>query len=102
MKIKTGCKPVRNKDMFWLNYSYSDYVCFPPSNIALPFALPQYSSIFLYQTCSYYMVMADVHQAVFLVILYLCHVKNKTYTSTHMTNFCSIFKEPSYTGPNVA
>ena len=48
------------------------------------------------------MVMADVHQAVFLVILYLCHVKNKTYTSTHMTNFYSIFKEPSYTGPNVA
>ena len=46
MKIKTGCKPIRNKDMFRLNYSYSDYVCFPPSNIALPFAFPPFFSSF--------------------------------------------------------
>ena len=71
MKIKTGCKLIRNKDMFRLNYSYSDCVCFPPSKNALPFTLPQYFFQFLCQTCSHYMVMVDVHQAVFLVILYL-------------------------------
>ena len=92
MKIKTGCKPIRNKDMFQLNYSYSDYVCFPSSKNALPFALPQYFFQFLCQTCSPYMVMVDAHQAVFLVILYLCHVKNKTCTSTHMTNFAVFLK----------
>ena len=36
--------------------------------------------------------MVDVHQAVFLVILYLCHVKNKTCTSTHMTYFAVFLK----------
>lgn len=92
MKIKTGCKPIRNKDMFQLNYSYSDYVCFPSSKNALPFALPQYFFQFLCQTCSPYMVMVDAHQAVILVILYLCHVKNKTCTSTHMTNFAVFLK----------
>ena len=92
MKIKTGCKPIRNKDMFRLYYSYSDYVCFPSSKNALPFSLPQYFFQFLCQTCSHYMVMVDVHQAVFLVILYLCHVKNKTCRSTHMTNFAVFLK----------
>lgn len=36
--------------------------------------------------------MFDVHQAVFLVILYLCHVKNKKCTSTHMANFAVFLK----------